>query len=192
MGVEPEIVEAAVSAASRVMLEAARLKLGQRDFVGSAREAGLPTEVAEALWGAYDASRPELEDAAGRSSSALPRLQGVEWRMEVELASRTRRARADAPAPAEAAAASGDGGPSTTPAPAASGGAVPSFLLRIDTVQAASSASAAGADASGREERRSHYAACDYATLAMLKSRLEAALAELSSPHAKRVQRYLR
>ncbi|KAA0154378.1 hypothetical protein FNF27_05863 [Cafeteria roenbergensis] len=198
LGVDPEVVEAAVAAASRVMLEAARLKLGERDFVASLREADLPAATAEALWQAYDGSRVELEDAASRSTSAIPRLQGLEWRLEVEFASRARRgaAKADAEGPAAtgaggaAAEGSGEAGGS---AAAAGGIGVPSFLLRLDTLTATSSASAAGGadDASG-VSTQSKYAQCDYATLALIKARLEAALAELGSAHAKRVHRYLR
>lgn len=194
---DPEIVEAAVAAASRVMLEAARLKLGERDFVASLREADLPAASAEALWQAYDGSRVELEDAASRSTSAIPRLQGLEWRLEVEFASRTRRGAAKAAADAPAAtgageAAVGGGGEAGNSVAAAGGVGVPSFLLRLDTLTASSSASAASGDEAAGETTSSKYAQCDYATLALIKARLEAALAELGSAHAKRVHRYLR
>lgn len=198
LGVDPEVVEAAVAAASRVMLEAARLKLGERDFVASLREADLPAATAEALWQAYDGSRVELEDAAGRSTSAIPRLQGLEWRLEVEFASRARRGAAkSAAAVGEAATGAGgaaaDGSGETVATVAAAGGVgVPSFLLRLDTTTAASSASAAAGDEAGGVTTHSKYAQCDYATLALIKARLEAALAELGSAHAKRVHRYLR
>lgn len=205
LGVDVEAVEAAVAATARVMIESARLKLQERDFIASVREAGLGAATASALHAAYDAARMELEDASSRSSSALPTLQGLEWRLEVEVASRTRRATIPSTTAAATSAAAATGidtragvdaitESATTTAVLDSAIAKPSFLLRLDTVAAASGASSASVGVTGIASQtvQSQYASCDYATLALVKSRLEAALAELSSAHAKRIQRYLR
>jgi hypothetical protein len=201
LGVEAEAVEAAVAATARVMIESARLKLHERDFVASVREAGLGAATAAALHDAFEGARMELEDASSRSSSALPTLQGLEWRLEVEVASRTRRATLPSTAAVAGSGAGAESGragamaeSATTTAVLESAVAKPSFLLRLDTVAAASGASSAPAGASGIADQQvnSQYASCDYATLALMKARLEAALAELSSAHAKRIQRYLR
>jgi len=60
----------------------------------------------------------------------------------------------------------------------------PGFLLRLDTVTPGE----AGAPASAA----SLLATADYAALAHLAESLDEAAAELKTPHAKRVQRYIR
>ena len=60
----------------------------------------------------------------------------------------------------------------------------PGYLLRLDTVTPGS----AGAPAVAA----SLHATADYATLARVAEALDEAAAELKTPHAKRVQRYIR
>ena len=178
LGVDEAQVEGAISSTARVFLEASRLRQSEGDFVASLREAGLSIEACSALWSAYDDSRVELEDAGARTASALPLLQGLEWRLEVEVASRTRQGEV----PLAVSASSG----------ATSSRLVPSYTLRLDTLAPAASASSAGIEDAATREVSSLYATCDYATLKSLKATLEAAIGELNTGHAKRVQRYLR
>jgi hypothetical protein len=176
LGVDEGQVEGAIASTAKVFLEASRLRQSESDFVASLRETGLSMEVCHALWSAYNDSRVELEDAGARTASALPLLQGLEWRLEVEVASRTRRGEVAL------------GGVSEDTASRF----VPNYLLRLDTLAPAASASSAGVDDASSREVSSLYATCDYGTLKGLKATLEAAIGELNSGHAKRVQRYLR
>ncbi len=172
LAVELDTVRNCVAAISKIFLDCSKDNLAEKDFAASIASAELPEASVVALASTYKSARAELRERAKSGATQLPSYQGFDWRLDIEMSRR-----------------------------GAHHVAQPLYMLRLDSVQpqaAASSGSGAAEDSVHTESSTaaagtsSMYLQSDYANLAQLQAALQDALAESSTQHASRVERYIR
>lgn len=175
LGADPAVVGAAVGALSKVFVDSVRNRCTPADLRAGLTELRFPEAQAAAVTAQFEAQMADMTEALAQTASSLPEYAHLDWRLEVELASRHRLR------------------------VGAEGGAAdlrPSFLVRLDLRPAGNARDLASKVAESEVEAdpttTSLYASADYAVLRRVRERLEAALAEAGSGHARRVIRYVR
>jgi hypothetical protein len=165
--VDAATVRNCVAAISRVFVDSSKNHLGEKELIASIAAAELPAESVAALYAAYKHARAELRERAKQGSTQLPSYQGFDWRLDVEMSRR-----------------------------GAHHIAQPVYMLRFDCVTPSAATSAGGESAAtsavAADSSKSIYLQSDYANLTQLHSALQDALAESTTQHASRVERYIR
>ena len=88
LGVEVNTVKNGISGLQHVLTESSRLMIGEIDFQDSVMTLGFSQEVIGALLKVYLENRKEIRNILGEMSFGTPHYHDLEWRFDVELASR--------------------------------------------------------------------------------------------------------
>jgi len=91
LGVDAGTVQSAVQGLMYLLLEASKLMLGDVDFQDSLVALGFGAELQQELLAQYTEHRAELRRIQGEVSMELPHYSDLEWRLDVQLASRSLR-----------------------------------------------------------------------------------------------------
>lgn len=89
LGVEVDTVKNGVSGLQNVFTESSRLMVGQIDFQDSIMTLGFSEEMIGALLKMYLENRKEIRNILGEMSLRTAHYYDLEWRFDVELASRS-------------------------------------------------------------------------------------------------------
>lgn len=89
LGVEVNTIKNGISGLQHVLTESSRLMIGEIDFQDSVMTLGFSEEVIGALLKMYLANRKEIRSILGEMSLGIPHYHDLEWRFDVELASRS-------------------------------------------------------------------------------------------------------
>lgn len=89
LGVEASTVKNGINSLQHVFTESSRLMIGEIDFQDSIMTLGFSEEVIGALLKMYLANRKEIRNILGEMSLGIPHYHDLEWRFDVELASRS-------------------------------------------------------------------------------------------------------
>jgi COMM domain containing 2 len=89
LGADVSVVRAAVESLAQLFVKAARLNLNDQDFQDTLLVLGFPPEVSEELVELFGDSKQELRAFEEGLQVDLPHLKNMEWRLEVQLASRS-------------------------------------------------------------------------------------------------------
>ena len=89
LGVEVNTVKNGISGLQHVLAESSRLMIGEIDFQDSVMTLGFSEEVIGALLKMYLENRKEIRNILGEMSFVTPHYHDLEWRFDVELASRS-------------------------------------------------------------------------------------------------------
>lgn len=89
LGVEVDIVKNGISGLQHVLTESSRLMIGEIDFQDSVMTLGFSEEVIGALLKMYLENRKEIRSILAEMSFGTPHYHDLEWRFDVELASRS-------------------------------------------------------------------------------------------------------
>jgi len=89
LGVEVNTIKNGISGLQHVLTESSRLMIGEIDFQDSVMTLGFSEEVIKALLQMYLANRKEIRNILGEMSVKIPHYHDLEWRFDVELASRS-------------------------------------------------------------------------------------------------------
>lgn len=89
LGVEASTVKNGINGLQHVFTESSRLMIGEIDFQDSIMTLGFSEEVIGALLKMYLANRKEIRNILGEMSFGIPHYHDLEWRFDVELASRS-------------------------------------------------------------------------------------------------------
>jgi hypothetical protein len=91
LNVQPSDVEAAVASIARIFMEGAKSALTRNDLLFSIGDLGLSSELCESMAGFYGEKKEEILVVLLKAkSSAIPEFASLNWRLEVEVASRSR------------------------------------------------------------------------------------------------------
>lgn len=88
LNVQPEIIRNAVEGLVNLIVESSRHQLSDLDFRDSVLTLGFSEEHQQILEVFYKGKKQEINDALSRLTLDLPHYQDLEWRFEVQLASR--------------------------------------------------------------------------------------------------------
>lgn len=88
LNVQPEIIRNAVEGLVNLIVESSRHQLSDLDFRDSVLTLGFSEEHQQILEVFYKGKKQEIHDALARLTLDLPHYQDLEWRFEVQLASR--------------------------------------------------------------------------------------------------------
>jgi len=88
LDVQPEIIRNAVEGLVNLIVESSRHQLSDLDFRDSVLTLGFSEEHQQILEVFYKGKKQEIHDALSRLTLDLPHYQDLEWRFEVQLASR--------------------------------------------------------------------------------------------------------
>ncbi|XP_015755663.1 PREDICTED: COMM domain-containing protein 2-like [Acropora digitifera] len=91
LGVDINIVKNGISGLQHVFTESSRLMIGEIDFQDSVMTLGFSKEVISALLQLYLENRKEVRNILVEMTFAIPHYHELEWRFDVELASRSLR-----------------------------------------------------------------------------------------------------
>lgn len=89
LGVDVNTVKNGISGLQHVLTESSRLMIGEIDFQDSVLTLGFSEEVITALLQMYLANRREIRNILSEMSLGVPQYNDLEWRFDVELASRS-------------------------------------------------------------------------------------------------------
>mmetsp|Transcript_25245 Transcript_25245/g.39398 ORF Transcript_25245/g.39398 Transcript_25245/m.39398 type:complete len:198 (-) Transcript_25245:95-688(-) len=89
LGVELEDVQHGIEGIAYLLTEASRLLLNEIDFIDSLLILQFDKELAERLKDVYMGTRQEIRDILTKMSFELPAYDGVEWRLDLQMGSRT-------------------------------------------------------------------------------------------------------
>lgn len=89
LGVEVNTVKNGISGLQHVFTESSRLMIGEIDFQDSVMTLGFSEEVIGMLLKMYLENRKEIRNILGEMSFGTPHYDDLEWRFDVELASRS-------------------------------------------------------------------------------------------------------
>ena len=89
LGVEVDTVKNGISGLQHVFTESSRLMIGEIDFQDSAMTLGFSEEVIGALLNMYLENRKEIRNILGEMTLGTRHYHDLEWRFDVELASRS-------------------------------------------------------------------------------------------------------
>jgi hypothetical protein len=95
LGVDLETVQHGVEGLMYLMTECAKLMVSEVDFQDSVMVLGFPEELNTELLKLYLENRKEIRAILGELSMDLPHYHNLEWRLDVQLASRTIRHQTD-------------------------------------------------------------------------------------------------
>ena len=89
--VQPKEIEAAVASIARILMDATKSALTQNDLLFSIGNLGLNAELCEILSIFYGEKKEEIMTLLLKAkSAAVPEFVSLDWRLEMEVASRTR------------------------------------------------------------------------------------------------------
>jgi len=88
LNVQPEIIRNAIEGLVNFIVESSRHQLSDLDFRDSVLTLGFSEEHQQILEVFYKGKKQEIHDALARLTLDLPHYQDLEWRFEVQLASR--------------------------------------------------------------------------------------------------------
>lgn len=88
LNVQPEIIRNAIEGLVNLIVESSRHQLSDLDFRDSVLTLGFSEEHQQILEVFYKGKKQEIHDALARLTLDLPHYQDLEWRFEVQLASR--------------------------------------------------------------------------------------------------------
>ena len=91
LGVDSKTVKNGISGLQHVFNESSRLMIGEIDFQDSILTMGFSEEVIAELLKMYLANRKEIRSILVEMAMAIPHYHDLEWRFDVELASRSLR-----------------------------------------------------------------------------------------------------
>lgn len=91
LGVDVNLVKNGISGLQHVFTESSRLMIGEIDFQDSVMTLGFSKEVISALLQIYLENRKEVRNILVEMTLAIPHYHELEWRFDVELASRSLR-----------------------------------------------------------------------------------------------------
>lgn len=91
LGVDSKTVKNGISGLQHVFNESSRLMIGEIDFQDSILTMGFSEEVIAELLKMYLANRKEIRSILVEMTMAIPHYHDLEWRFDVELASRSLR-----------------------------------------------------------------------------------------------------
>lgn len=86
---DPNAVRLAVEALSFFFVESAKKNAGSLDFIDSALLGGFDADVANYLYAQFQANVKMLRTTLGKMSMELPQYHNLEWRLDVQVASRS-------------------------------------------------------------------------------------------------------
>ena len=89
LAVEVDTVKNGISGLQHVFTESSRLMIGEIDFQDSIMTLGFSEEMIGALLKMYLENRKEIRNILGEMSLRTPHYHDLEWRFDVELASRS-------------------------------------------------------------------------------------------------------
>jgi len=89
LGVDVGQVEAVVEGIAQLFSEASRLMVSEQDFLATLLVLGFSTSLNGQLKELYLLQRPEIRTIQRQLSVGLPHYRNLDWRLEVQLASRT-------------------------------------------------------------------------------------------------------
>lgn len=89
LGVDINTVKNGISGLQHVLTESSRLMIGEIDFQDSVMTLGFSEEVIAALLKIYLENRKEIRNILGEMSLGIAHYHDLEWRFDVELASRS-------------------------------------------------------------------------------------------------------
>eukprot|EP01125_Pyxidicula_operculata_P001828 TRINITY_DN11689_c0_g1_i1.p1 TRINITY_DN11689_c0_g1~~TRINITY_DN11689_c0_g1_i1.p1 ORF type:complete len:202 (+),score=39.33 TRINITY_DN11689_c0_g1_i1:26-631(+) len=91
LGIKPTVVESGINALCFLYTEATKLQLREQDFNDSIVVLGFSEEHNAVLKETYVNNKAELRTNLARHEVDLPHFEALNWRLDVELASRTSR-----------------------------------------------------------------------------------------------------
>jgi len=91
LGVEASVVQSAIEGLMHLFLEASKLLLSEIDFQDSVKALGFADDLQTELLGHYVRNRTEIRRLQMEMSASLPHYHDLEWRLDVQLASRSLR-----------------------------------------------------------------------------------------------------
>lgn len=91
LGVEVKSVRNGIHSLMHLFTESSRLMIGEIDFQDSVMTLGFPEEVIQELLQMYLRTRKEVRTILSEMTPDVPHYQNLEWRFDVELASRSLR-----------------------------------------------------------------------------------------------------
>lgn len=89
LGVDVQTIKNGINGLMHLFTECSRLTIGEIDFQDSVMTLGFSEEVNKALLDVYLENRKEIRDILVEMAVALPQYHNLEWRFDVELASRS-------------------------------------------------------------------------------------------------------
>eukprot|EP00057_Strongylocentrotus_purpuratus_P030213 XP_781013.1 PREDICTED: COMM domain-containing protein 2 [Strongylocentrotus purpuratus] len=91
LNVDAETVKHGVEGLMYLLTESARLMVSELDFQDSIAILGFSQGLCKDLLGLYTENRAEIRSILGEMAMDLPHYRNLEWRLDVELASRSLR-----------------------------------------------------------------------------------------------------
>ncbi|KDR21157.1 COMM domain-containing protein 2 [Zootermopsis nevadensis] len=88
LDVQPEVIQNAVGGLVNLLVESCKHQLSDLDFRDSVLTLGFSEEQQETLEVFYKGKKQEISDALSQLTLDLPHYHDLEWRFEVQLASR--------------------------------------------------------------------------------------------------------
>ncbi|XP_032217770.1 COMM domain-containing protein 2 [Nematostella vectensis] len=89
LGVDVEVIKNGINGLMNLLSECARLMIGEIDFQDSVMTLGFSEEVNKSLLQVYLQNRKEIRNVLSQMAVGLPSYHNLEWRFDVELASRS-------------------------------------------------------------------------------------------------------
>ena len=89
LDVEVGTVKNGISGLMHLFTESSRLMIGEIDFQDSVMTLGFAEDVISALLGMYLVNRKKIRNILSEMSLGVPQFHDLEWRFDVELASRS-------------------------------------------------------------------------------------------------------
>lgn len=88
LGVDADTIKTSVEAIANMLIEGCRYKLGPEDFRDSVIAVGFMDERQEILSRLYELKKNEISDALTSIGFKVPEYHDMDWRVEVQIASR--------------------------------------------------------------------------------------------------------
>jgi len=88
---DADVVEHGVQGLAYLFIEGAKLNIGETSFAASLLDLNFSIELNEQLYGLYNENSKEIRKILTQLSLDLPHYQNLDWRLDVQLASRSLR-----------------------------------------------------------------------------------------------------
>jgi len=89
LGADVQTVQNGINGLMNLFTECSRLMIGEIDFQDSVMTLGFSEEVNKSLLDVYLANRKEIRNILSEMTVTVPHYHNLEWRFDVELASRS-------------------------------------------------------------------------------------------------------
>jgi len=198
--VSADAVIAAIRSLSRILLEACKHELSASDLALSITDLKLSAQQVAKIQEFYSAHVKEIRQSLSALSLQLPHYYDLDWRLDIQLASRCLRAQAKpvfllqlhTTIPGAGAGADRDATAGAAGATAATGGGARDQKGRDVKADGPSGGADAVVAPAAKENKEVQWLAADYANIKHLCTELEKAIAQAKSSHTRRIMKYVK